>query len=225
MPTQAEFDQFINTPELFMATHAIAWVGVAPENQAVIFVVMGDVKGVARRRVGSRFLGFGNVKESVGKFDLRWCDSPLKPVPHGAPFVFQVQWSGYKAGQGRDAVLPAAGGPDIMLTPEFTGCTAVCRTLPNGTGEFSHYNLMTADGKSTLDDNAMRARADLAYGHGHTTLTKGDARAHGKHSTAVKTTVLGLRRHGRWEFWAQMREDKMREDKTTGEQIRAVVQL
>ena len=108
-----------------------------------------------------------------------------------------------------------------MLTPEFTGCTAVCRTNANGSGQFSHYNLMSpTDAKSTLADGDMRAVADAAYGGGHSTLTKGDVRGYGKQSEAVKATVVGFRRAGRWEFWAQLRESKK-----SGEQIRAVVQL
>jgi hypothetical protein len=66
----------------------------------------------------------------------------------------------------------------------------------------------------------MRAIAGAAYGGGHATMTKGDVRAYGKQSEAVKATVVGFRRHGRWEFWAQLRESK-----ASGEQIRAVVQL
>jgi len=105
-----------------------------------------------------------------------------------------------------------------MLTPEFTGCTAVCRTNAGGDAQFSHYNLMsTADPTTTLDDDSMRAVASKAYGGGHSTMTKGDVRAYGKHSEAVRATVVGYRRAGRWEFWAQLRESK-----ASGEQIRAV---
>ena len=200
-----------------MRTNSIKWRGGAPENQTIIDVAMLDCAGIARIRTGSKFLGLGNAKATVSKFDLRWAGNVHYPLPAGTP-TFQVQWSGYKAGQGRDANLPAAGGPDLMLTPEFTGCTAVCRTNADGSAQFSHYNLMV--GANTLPDDEMRAIADAAYGGGHSTMTKGDARAHGKHTEAVCTTVVGIRRHGRWEFWAQFREGKQ-----SGEQIRAVERL
>lgn len=217
MPSNAQIQHFLTAPEQFMRSNVIRWAGASPENQAVIDVAMLDVAGTGRHRTGSKFLGLGNAKANASKFELRWGGNVNVPLPGGTP-TFQVQWSGYKAGQGRDATLPVAGGPDIMLTPEFTGCTAVCRTNANGSGQFSHYNLM--NGANTLDDASMRAIADAQYGGGHTTLTKGDMRAHGKHTQGIRTTVVGFRRNGRWEFWAQLREDK-----ASGEQIRAVVRL
>ncbi len=220
MPSQAQIDHFINAPEQFMRTNSIKWRGPAPENQDIIDVAMLDcdgIEGIARIRTGSKFLGFGNAKATVSRFDLRWAGNVLRPLDPGTP-LFQVQWSGYKAGQGRDANLPAAGGPDVMLTPEFTGCTAVCRTNADGSALFSHYNYM--DGANTLSDEGMRAIAQRDYGGGQTTMTKGDMRAYGKHTEAVSTTVVGIRRNGRWEFWAQLRENK-----ASGEQIRAVVRL
>jgi hypothetical protein len=217
MPSQAQINHFRTSPAQFMRTHSIKWRGGAPENQAIIDVAMVDLDGNARVRTGSRFLGWGNAKANAPKFELRWAGNVNQPLPAGT-FTFQVQWSGYRAGQGRDASLPAAGGPDLMLTPEFTGCTAVCRTNADGSGQFSHYNLM--NGANTLDDADMRAIADASYGGGHTTMTKGDARARGKHTEAVCTTVVGFRRNGRWEFWAQFRESK-----ASGEQIRSVEQI
>jgi hypothetical protein len=221
MPSQAQINHFCAHPEQFMKCNAIKWLGKGPEDQAIIDVAMFDETGQkARVRTGSKALGLGNAKADADKFILKWANNPSNPV-HPGTFTFKAHWSGYKAGQGRDANLPSAGGPDIMLTPEFTGCTAVCRTNAGGDAQFSHYNLMsTADPTTTLDDDSMRAVASKAYGGGHSTMTKGDVRAYGKHSEAVRATVVGYRRAGRWEFWAQLRESK-----ASGEQIRAVVQL
>lgn len=218
MPSQAQIQHFIDAPEQFMRSNSIKWRGRAPDDQAIIRVAMLDSGGIARIRTGSKFLGLGNAKQTVSKFELRWDSDPYQPLPQGTP-TFDVQWSGYKSGQGRDADLPAAGGPNLMLTPEFTGCTAVCRTNADGSGQFSHYNLM-ANPTTTLSDDDMRAVAQAAYGGGQSVMTKGDARAMGKRTDAVCTTVVGLRRNGRWEFWAQFREDK-----PSGEQIRAVRRL
>ncbi len=115
-----------------MSTNAIKWLGKGPEDQAIIDVAMFDETGQrARIRTGSKFLGLGNAKANADKFVLKWANNPGNPTPP-VTYTFQVHWSGCNAGQGRDANLPNAGGPDIMLTPEFTGCTAVCRTAGNG---------------------------------------------------------------------------------------------
>lgn len=217
MPTQAQINQFIASPEQFLRAFSVRWRGGAPENQRIIDVGMFDRAGTARIRTGSKFLGIGNAKANTEMFELRWNGNVNWPFPPGTP-TFQVHWSGYRAGQGRTATLPAAGGPDIMLTPEFTGCTAVCRSNPDGSANFSHYNLM--NGAATLDDADMRAIADAEYGGGHVTMTKGDMRGRNKRDGAVAATLVGLRRNGAWEFWVQYREDK-----ASGEQIRAVERL
>jgi|GEM_PF-1258546 len=217
MPSQAQIQHFIHDPEQFMRSHSIKWREAGPENQGIINVGMLDCAGMARVRTGSRFLGLGNAKIDVPKFDLRQDGLVARPLPPGTQ-TFPVHWSGYKAGQGRDADLPAVGGPDLMQTPEFTGCTAVCRTHADGSAQFSHYNLMA--GARTLDEEDMRAIAQAAYGGGHSTMTKGDMRGHNKRGGAVRATVVGVRRNRRWEFWVQYREDK-----ASGEQIRAVERL
>lgn len=217
MPSQAQINQFIANPEQFLRAYSVRWRGAAPENQCVINVGMFDRAGTARIRTGSKFFGKGNAKASTDMFELRWDGNVNWPFPPGTQ-TFQVQWSGYKAGQGRTAALPAAGGPLLMLTPEFTGCTAVCRVNGDGSANFSHYNLM--NGAATLDDADMRAIADAEYGGGHATMTKGDMRTRGKRGGAVVATVVGVRRNGGWEFWAQFREDK-----PSGEQIRSVERI
>lgn len=217
MPTAAQIRHFMTAPEQFMRTHSVKWRGTSPQNQEVITVALVDAAGVARSRPHGTVLGINTPKSTGSAFDLRWNGNTMAPLQPGTT-TFDVQWSGYRAGQGRDAVLPRTGGPDIMLTPEFTGCTAVCRTNADGSAQFSHYNLMS--GSSTLPDDDMRAIAEAAYGGGQTTLTKGDVRAYGKHSGDVRATVVGIRRNGRWEFWAQLREQK-----AGNEQIRGVVRL
>lgn len=217
MPSQQQILTFRTNPHLFMGKNSIKWRGVAPRDQGIIDVTMVDAGNDARIRTGSKFMGLGNAKADAPKFELRLTNGGN--VPQGSP-SFEVYWSGYKAGQGCDADLPADDGPDIMLTPEFSGCTAVCRSNSDGSGQFSHYNLMDVDGKSTLDSESMNAIAQAAYGGGHSTMTKEVQRSYGKHTTAVCSTVVGIRRNGRWEFWAQHREIK-----NGKEQIRAVVRL
>jgi hypothetical protein len=128
-----------------------------------------------------------------------------------------VIWSGYKGGQGKTANLSGVG-PGIMLTPQLTGCTVVCKSGLDGTANFSHYNLKNQNSLETLDDDSMRAVAGAQYGGGHSTLTKGDYRGRAKHAGAsVTVNVVGHRDHGNWKFWAQYVEYK-----TSGDQIRHV---
>lgn len=94
----------------------------------------------------------------------------------------------------------------------------MCRAYGDGSANFSHYNLM--NGAATLDDADMRAIAEAEYGGGQATMTKGDMRGRSKRGGAVVATVVGVRRNGGWEFWAQFREDK-----PSGEQIRSVERI
>lgn len=217
MPSQAQINQFLANPGQFLRRYSVRWRGPAPENQCIIDVGMFDRAGTARIRTGSKFLGIGNAKANADMFELRWDGDVNRAFPPGTA-KFQVQWSGYKAGQGRTATLPAVGDPDIMLTPEFSGCTAVCRSNGDGSANFSHYNLM--NGRATLDDADMRAIAEGEYGGGQATMTKGDMRARGKRGGGVVATVVGVRRNRGWEFWVQYREDK-----SSGEQIRSVERI
>lgn len=220
MPSQAQITLFCTAPNQFMRANSVRWRGFSPEDAQIIEVVLLDAAGQARIRTGSKFLGMGNAKASVPKFELRWANNPHNVIAPN-PDRFSVQWSGYKAKQARGITLPAVGGPDLMLTPELTGCTVACRSNPDGSADFIHYNLRdpVRDG-DTLDDTGMTAVAQTDLGVGSSILTKGDYRAVGKHTQSVSVTVVGIRAHGAWTFWAQYREDK-----ASGEQIRAVRQL
>ena len=228
MPSQAELDLVLSDPEAFLRQHAIRWAGKGPDTQQNITAAMIDATAdsQARVRTGSKFLGMGNVKANVSSFILR--DTAYASGQLGAPgtLQFPAVWSGYAAGQARDANLPTVGGPDIMFTPEFTGCAAVCTVNPDGSARFSHYNLLQPGKPETLDAVQMRARAEETYDNGFHIMTKETQRAHGKAPVAaMRSTAVGFRRHGRWEFWVQHREVKPVGSTGSTIQIRAVVRL
>lgn len=212
---QHDLNTFLNDPADFLKYNEVFWLGGAPKDQAIIDVMMLDYEGPgARIRTGSRAFGKGNLKRTVPQFVLK-----VNDPSYGAP-IFQAHWSGYAAGLAKDAAL-ANAGPNIMLTPELTGCTVVCAVAPNGSAQFSHYNLTKAGTAETLDMAGMQLHAAQTYGPGHTTLSKEEYRAEGKHSDVVKVTVIGVRDTGnRWSFWAQFRESK-----ASGQQIRLVRKL
>lgn len=227
MPTQAELDLLLSDPETFLKQHAIRWAGKGPDTQQNITAAIIDGNGDAQARIrtGSKFLGFGNAKASVTSFILRdtaYASGQLGP----GTLQFPAVWSGYAAGQARDADLPTAGGPDIMLTPEFTGCAAVCTVKADGSAKFSHYNLLQPGKAETLDALRMRARAEDTYDNGFHIMTKETQREYGKAPVAaMRSTAIGFRRHGHWEFWVQHREVKAVGSTGNTMQIRAVIRL
>lgn len=228
MPSPDVLDLLLSDPEAFLRTNAIRWAGKGPDLQANITAVIIDAPtdSQARIRTGSKFLGFGNAKASVPSFVLR--DKAFAGGHLGAPgtLEFPAVWSGYTGGQARDADLPTVGGPDIMLTPEFTGCAAVCKVNHDGSAKFSHYNLLQPGKAETLDAMQMRARAAETYEPGFAIMTKEDQRSFGKApAAAMRSTVVGFRRHGRWEFWVQHRETKAVGSTGNTIQIRSVMRL
>lgn len=231
MPTPIQLQLLLDNPRAFLACNALKWAGAGPEDQSIIVAAMinGEGEPPARVRTRNEFLWMGNHKETVPTFILR--DSHLGHAQlHDAhTLTFNAYWSGYKAGQGRDANLPAVGGPSIMLTPEFTGCAAVCHTNPDGSAKFSHYNLKKPGVDQTRDHAEMVAEAEGSYANGHTIMTKESQRAMAKVPAAmVRSTVVGFRNAGRWEFWVQHREVKptiIEGESKNVIQIRSVVKL
>ena len=216
MPSQALINQFVNAPHQFMRAYLVAWRGAAPEDQQNIQVVMRNW-GTGRRRTGAVFLGMGNAKETVDRFELRWADDPYNGAQPGE-HQFSAVWSGYKGRQARIAQLGQAGGPSLMLTPELTGCAVVRAFADDGSARFGHYNLVKPGTDTVQDDDDMRQAIDQDFaGAAHATMTKGDYRARGKRSDAVRVTVVGHRVGTQWRFWAQYREDK-----PSGQQLRHV---
>lgn len=215
--------EFCASPNTFLVHNEVYWRGGAPTDQDLIMARMSLVDGEqARIRTGSRFLGFGNAKASVPVYELK-CFKGTNWTPRGHLTEgenFEAQWSGYKGGEARLAVLPATGGPSIMLTPQLTGCTIVCALQPDGGAIFAHYNLKDHGAPGTLDDATMKAIAEAQFGTPDAVLSKGKYRTISKRGGNLQVTVVGHRREGRWGFWAQYREDKV-----SGSQIRLVERL
>ena len=205
--------QFCADPATFLRAHSVRWAGGGPADQKNITVVMMDDQA-RKARYRTSLL---KVKKDAAALKWMWTENPVDQPPVGLD-SFDVIWSGYKAGAVRHARLPAGmDGPNIMLTPEFSGCTAACRTNADGTAEFSHYNMKTEDDKSTLPDDEVIAHAANHYGGGQSTLTKTDYRGKAVHLSdpakpelggIVNATIVGFRRSGNWEFWVQYNESK-----------------
>src|SRR5690606_41796748 len=93
MPTQAQINQFIASPEQFLRAFSVRWRGGAPENQRIIDVGMVDRAGTARIRTRSTFLGIGHAKANTEMLELRWHGTVNWPCPPGTPPV-QVHRAG-----------------------------------------------------------------------------------------------------------------------------------
>lgn len=213
MVSQADANSFSDNPARFMKTNLITTLGTTPVAQTVVTVAMEDVFyggeiNPGRRRTVLR------TKVNTMRYQLRI----LKVGNAGGAATFQALWSGYVSGGGSTASLPAAGGPNIMLTPELTGCAVVARTNPDGSADFSHYNLV--DGAATLSQPDMEAIAQAQYGGGQSVLTKETYRRGNVNAFDLKCNVVGFRRNGSWEFWCQFQESK-----NSGLQLREVRRL
>ncbi|MCP4541291.1 MAG: hypothetical protein GY832_29520 [Chloroflexi bacterium] len=202
MATQAIVKQLVHHPGVFMKQNMVMFKGTAPENQEVINVAMLDAQKTGRRR-SIRF----HRKVDANSYVLRHNQMDNYFIPKGSP-NFNAVWSGYKGGESRTAQLPSVGGPDIMLTPMLSGCTVVCTMKNDGSAIFSHYNLKDHGSGQTLQGDTMRAIAISHHGRNHSALTKEDYYSVGKHSESVTVCVVGFRKSGRWEFWAQYSEYK-----------------
>ena len=72
----------------------------------------------------------------------------------------------------------------------------------------------------------MRAVAEGSYANGFILMTKESQRSHAKVATnGIRSTVIGFRKHGFWEFWVQHRETKAVDANTNSIQVRAVQRL
>ena len=224
MPSQAIANQFVDNPGTFLKTNAVQWFGAGyPADQSVIRVALVDGDSVHGYHViGRRRTSILRRKVDTPHYCIIWArdgQAAWDQVRAQNPPTFNVVWSGFKAGQAVDAILQSHG-PGIMLTLTLTGCSVVCSPNSDGTtaAVFSHYNLMNQGAGHTLDKATMEAIAAAAYGNReHRVLTKEQYDAKAKHTGRCEVTVVGHRRNGRWEFWAQYLEDK-----ASGWQIRSV---
>jgi hypothetical protein len=208
---------FTANPPAYMEQHHLRYRGGGPSTQGGTKAKFGlvPIDKACRYRTGSVFLGAGNKKEDGACEHVRWQGANHHELANPGVGYFDAWWSGYKGGLAIHCDLPSAGGPDIMLTPELTGCTVVWVVKGDGSARFSHYNLKDGGGKLTLDDTSMiaRAREDYDDNANMGSLSKGYYYGLAKHEQpsggyAATGSILGWRQGGRWSFWAQFIEDK-----------------
>jgi hypothetical protein len=222
-------------PISFLATNIVRFFGACavPPGGLGDFRITSEPGTVVRYRTGSKFLGMGNAK-ATGQALLARAERP--GLLHAADDeVFRAVWSGYQSGGATHCTLPAAGGPDVMLTPMLSGCTVTWQKNGDGSARFGHYNDQApdrpADRPETLSAESMQMLA--AWRHGTTNdgvMSKEYYYDKAKRPTPRygKRTVVnafGVRLAGGWEFFTQYIEAKGTTVRNQTTQIRGVEQL
>lgn len=206
-------NEFLRDPPQFMRRHHVIFKGAGPEKQGGNvhdFLLVESTSHSARRTIAA--LGLSLTKADAGVFEIRACAAgyvPQQALDNGERF--QAIWGGYQAGAKIQCALNA-DGPDLMLTPELTGCTIAFAAQNDGTARFSHYNLMDPQlpGQTLPVSNMVaEVHTDFGYGSEVGVLPKEVYRNKVKHrGGAARATVIGWRNKGQWTFWAQYIEVK-----------------
>jgi hypothetical protein len=202
-------NDFLNNPPEFMRRNHVVFTGqsgaaLAGRSHTFSFIAM---ERLARYR-SSIFLGIGGAKRNAGAFTIRASDAGHADLSLPGAETFAAIWSGFVAG-GKVKCDLENTGPDIMLTPQLSGCAVAFSAQSNGQASFSHYNNKT--GSATQDAAAMAQHAygDYPLDPGLGLLTKEAYRNRGKDaSRPLLVTALGWRKEGVWTFWAQYTEIK-----------------
>lgn len=216
MPALSEF---LRDPPAFLRNNIVTYVGERPSQAGggvfdFVLIPVGDASARSRSMV---FLGMSIRKPRAEVYEIRWADAQMIGADRLARGErFRAIWSGYVPRGKSQALLPADGEVEIMLTPKMDGCSAAYAAQRDGTARFSHYNLMDAKGKKTLPASAMIAAARADYpGVGNLgVMTK--EHYNGKSNAGLATrfdwktkhadpyvNVIGWRRNGLWTFWIQ----------------------
>jgi len=205
--------EFLADPPQFMRRNHVIFKGMGPEMQGGNvheFMLVESNNHPARRSIAALGMSLGKV--DAGVFEIRACTTGHVPQQaQDSGDRFEAIWGGYQAGAKIRCDL-GDKGPDLMLTPELTGCTVAFATQDNGSASFSHYNLMDPlMPRQTLPVSNMVAEAHVDFGYGSNVgvLSKEVYRNKVKHrGGAGRATVIGWRRKGEWTFWVQYIEVK-----------------
>lgn len=105
--------------------------------------------------------------------------------------------------------VPGTGGPDLLLTSQLSGCTfGVGSITTDGSRLISHIQPMSgavdAATRTKLHDETVDRMTD-----GVDAVFEREARPGARHygDQHNRATVVGVRRGGAWEFWAQEYQD------------------
>ncbi len=94
--------------------------------------------------------------------------------------------------------LPAAGGPDIMVTGALSGCTFLVDVGAGGAIQCAH---LQPNGESgTALNNRMLGQHDAVYGRNNYSHLHDAANVNSFDRTV---TIIGVRRNGEWKVYAQ----------------------
>jgi hypothetical protein len=203
-------------PDAFLSVNCVMYRGASPfapdqPGASAPFLISPTATAV-RYRTGSRMFGKGNAKADGASYEIR-AYKIATPRTAGDE-TFEAVWSGYQGGAARTCVLPATGGPNVMVTPKLDGCTLTWRSNPDGSASFGHYNLK--GGPNTLAADDMRTQAEALEGaeglggvskeHYYSFAKRVADGAPGKRTIA---NAFALRAGGGgWSVWAQYIEVK-----------------
>lgn len=222
-------DDFQRDPPQFLRRNHVTFRGEYPPAPGVHTFLLVPRTRPARAR-GGVFLGRSIGKADAELWEIRYNDaSMLDRSLRAFSEPFEAHWSGFAA---NGMVTAALGhrGPDLMLTPELTGCAVAFSVTQDGHARFSHYNML--EGGRTLRAPGMLAQARVDHPSGPLALlTKEHYHAQssadmrdaseigalgrlakrilpaGEHRRAA-ANVVGWRRDGDWTFWAQYTDMK-----------------
>ena len=212
-------DRFLADAPQFLRNNHVRFKGQSPPDAGRHWFLLIPVQSGARRRFGV-FLGKSIGKADAGAYEIRYRDASMLSADarrDGMPF--EAQWSGYLAGGKAHCTLDSTG-PDLMLTPELTGCAIAFAATPDGCARFSHYNLK--DGSRTVDGVGMAsaAQGDYAgarfgvltkehyYGKSTADMSDTGGSATGSRHARASANIIGWRRGGQWTFWSQYTDMK-----------------
>lgn len=199
-----ELTAFLADPPAFLRQNHVRFRGACGLAPGTIgsFLLMRVANRSAR--AGRVFLGVTVGRRDAGVYEIRYAQSHNIPDRDENLGAFDAVWSGYQSEAAVQCTLDGQG-PDIMLTPELTGCTVVSSSAPDGSARFSHYNLRDpAQPTRTLEAAGMRAQAALDFaGSPHALLTKESYYGAARRGGTGQASVIGWRKDGGWSFWIQ----------------------
>jgi len=204
--------QLTNDPAGFLASNALTIVGGSTLSSALRIWKLSDSGTIQAATSGPGWSGYKTVRHWRAQVTPDTSNRSLFTIQEGTDLKaeFRAYYVGMKqmgeSVQSTHFMLPAVGGPDLMLTSQLTGCTFGVGSQQGGGGCLaSHMQPAgSADGNrapgalTELGKRAMRMAVSKPLGPGATILET---------TGATKISVVGKRTQGIWAFTKQIRDD------------------
>ncbi len=192
----AAFNQLTTEPVRFLKTYPLKITGAMGASGVSQYLL--GARGPSQRP--GRFMGTHNWK-TTESFNIR----PDNVVARAyLPGAHQFGAHSIQMNVGTPALtfyqLPAAGGPNIMLTGQLSGCSFVILPPAGGNLNVAHVQPVTRDASMTLRNNLA-----AAY---HGGFVYGIRNARGFYKSKIhEVAVVGVRSAGSWRIFAQKQEN------------------